>query len=328
MDPMFYILALAIGAGGMKMLFKRLHIPFAEIYFKRGPIAWIKFPDRQKVPFDISKQKNGYFVLYNNKIKGIFRINPKYVYFMGKTPCYDYSTKDMNPIDEELVDELWKYLHRNKLTKLKRKDVRHSKILRSFDLRLGKGIAKTQLAKRTDKEGMAMEAIVDEAKVAMQNQLEEINKQQERPIELGKTDEAFFILKFLKSKGVINDEEHATFIHKIENEIIDFGGLIQELRDMSVVSINEPLNEDVEAFVEDFGSQDPLNMSGHVDDLRSAKKGLHSMTPVPVKSFIPAGIILAGGLLAIFVVVLLSNGTIKLDGIGGGLGGFKLPGMP
>lgn len=310
-------------------MFQRYHIPWAEIYFKKGPIAWIKFPDRQKVPFDLSgKMKNGYFLLYNNRMKGLFKLDPKYVYFMGKTPCYDYSARNMNPIDEELVDELNKYLRTNKMTKLRQKDKRHSGLFRSFEIRLGKGLGKKQLVKRSNREGLGLETVIQEGKETLQQVIEEKNKEQEKPIQVGEPDEAFFILNFLRTKGVLSDKDHQTFIYKIENGIIGFGELVEELRDMNVVTINEPMDEEVEGFLEDFGAQDPVAMAAHVDDLRQGKKGLNSMTPVPVKSFIPAGIILAVGLLAIFAVILLSNGTIKLDGLAGGLGGFKLPGLP
>lgn len=330
-DPLYYVLVFAMGAGGALFAMKRKDIPWAEIYLKKGPIAWIKFSDRQKLPYDISKQKNGYFILYTKKVKGIFKIDPKYIYFMGKTPCYDYTIKNMNPIDDELLNELNNFLNRNKLTKLKRKHIRHSTLFKSNPGKIQE--IKNKLQKKENVSSILTQNAISEGREAINDYVQNLSDKTGKPVVLESADECTMLANYLKTKGIINTDEHATLIYKIENGTIGFGELIEELNDMHVIDINEPLDERVEGMLEDFGSQDPLNMSGLVDDLREAKKGLKSMTPVPVKSFVPAGVILAAGLIGIFVIVLISNGTIPLDpskwtgGGGNPFGNMKIPGF-
>ena len=50
------------------------------------------------------------------------------------------------------------------------------------------------------------------------------------------------------------------------------------------------------------------------------------MTPVPVKQFVPGGVILAVGLVIIIGIVVIAQNPDIFNAIGGG-GGFKLPGF-
>ncbi len=310
-------------------MFKRIHIPWAEIYLKKGPIAWVILPNRELIPFDIGKSRNGFFVLYNNKIKGIFKIDRRHIFFMGKTPCYFYDTKNMNPIDPILCDELNKFCDRNNLTKLKQKDVRASQVLRGLVKRRPKDRAITEMRQT----GMEKQKLIDQALAQgnseLAKQLEDFNKEHESNVKFNENQTSIFLLQYLAKQDLLPEKEKETFIYKVENEMITFEELLNELKTNNIITIQEPLDMDPERFLIDFGSQDPLNMSGHVDDLRADRKGLSKMTATPVKSFIPAATIFAIGLVIVMAIAILPGqmDTIQaaFGGIGGGESSFKLP---
>ena len=299
------LLAGMFGSAGTKMAIKRMHIPWAEIYLKKGPIIWIYFNDRTKQPFS-PKIRNGYFVLYKNRIKGIFKINPKYVYFMGKTPCYDYSERDMNPIDSVIVDELNRFADKNNLTKIKRRDVKHSNRLRDLILRHGsKAKALEVFDSELEKSYEHANKVIKETAQEINTEIAEKEKEKDQEIKLTPSQYSIKLIDHLRNKALITEEEANTFVYKIENNLLEFSTLIEELRESNIISINEPMDVSVERFLEDFGSQEPLQLSGHVDDLRMDRKGLKTMTATPVKSFLPGGVILAIGLCIIIAIVVI-----------------------
>lgn len=312
-----------IAAGITKMAFKRMHIPLAEIYMKKGPVAWIKI-GHEKFPFSI-KPRNGYFVLHNNRVKGIFKLDHKSMYLMGKTPCWDYNYKNMNPIDDVLCEELHKFADTNGLTKIKRSHVKQSQRLRTwYKRKQNLDEAMQELEKDHSKAFMAMEtgirSSIDEINESVQKENEGL-QQGEVEKKPTKHQYSLLLIDHLLSKGLLDEQEHRTFLYKLENGQLEFQQLITELRDANIVSINEPLREDVEMFLDDFGSQDPLQMSGHVDDLRLDRKNLKTMTAVPVKQIIPGAVIIAvfiGGSIALVVV------SSNWDQITGGLN-LKIP---
>ena len=87
-----------------------------------------------------------------------------------------------------------------------------------------------------------------------------------------------------------------------------------------------------EDFIQDLGSCNAPDLAGHVQDLRTNKKGLKDMTASPVKSFIPASVlfvIILGVLIGIPIIVsqlpLIESFLSKNRGDSGGEGVFTMP---
>lgn len=328
MLPIPFIVGLALlGMAGVfvlgKSVIRRYSVPWFEIYLKKGVLVWMDVGS-EIIPM-VVKPKNGYFVVYTDKVKGFFHIVDSRIKLMGgRVPTYYFTPHDMNNIDPQLVDEFERWADAQDLDEIKRKDLIHSDLLRGLRKKKSFKEAHQELADRTNKEVVAMENVITEGEEAVQ-QLMKTNDSA-KGVEHNYPDQwkADALVKYLRAKGVFDDPIHNNLIYKIYNGVLNYGQMLEELRAMSVISITEPASLRVTRYLREFGSQDPFAIINSIFSLKTNKKGLKGLTPVPVKSWIPGGTILAIGLVVIFVVVLISNGTISMDM----LGNVNLPGLP
>jgi len=103
---------------------------------------------------------------------------------------------------------------------------------------------------------------------------------------------------------------------------MDYNQLIAYLKKRELVEVSTPIELNTQMFLNDFGGYNPEQLASFVDRLRRDERGLRSMTSIPVKSWMPAGLVMAlliGGAIA-FMIVLQSSGQIE------GMFGGMLPG--
>ena len=301
-----------------------LSLPIIETHMSNEPVAMFYLPGH-RIKFFKIKPRGKYFVMYNKIVKGIFEMSDDRAYYIGKTPVYHFVIDNSTSIDPVIVGEINKYCKKNRLTKIKRKDAKHSSFLNTITKRGGsksdlEEIQKTQLKKMEEKIHDGMEE--------MDKQLEETNQERDdnHKVVLDEKAESVFLLEYMLNQNMLDQDEHDTLVFKIENGSLDFKGMIEELKEKSLVTINEPFDVNVQTFLEDFGGQNPVDLAGLVDDLRENKKTLKTLTATPMKSFIPASTILAIGLVAIMAVAVLGQNPDILNQIIPG-GGFSLPGL-
>jgi hypothetical protein len=94
---------------------------------------------------------------------------------------------------------------------------------------------------------------------------------------------------------------------------MDYNQLIAYLKKRELVEVNTPIELNTQMFLNDFGGYNPEQLASFVDRLRRDERGLRSMTSIPVKSWMPAGLVMAlliGGAIA-FMIVLQSSGQIE-----------------
>lgn len=309
-------------------------IPEYEVHLSAEPVAFMMFPVGRKIkPFKI-KPKGNYFVLYNKYVKGVYEIkadNPAWMW--GKTAVYFCHVSNSTNFDPIIVDQINQFMRRNKLSKIKRKDVKHASLLRNIITNVKKQKAHAApidvLQAEINEDRQSLDQNIEDGMKSMQDQLDVMNKENQSELTLSEPQQMTFLLDYLQKQKKLDPAEHATFIYKINNDLLDFKGLIEELRDMSVITINEPLDLRLEGFLEDFGAQNPSELAGFVDDMRDARKGLKTLTAAPVKSFIPAATLFAVILGVIFGIILIPQYLPDItEGINKSMnqgGGFKLP---
>jgi hypothetical protein len=116
------------------------------------------------------------------------------------------------------------------------------------------------------------------------------------------------LIDHLESIGKLESNEKIQLQMKIDNDQIDFDTLVEELESKGKIQITRALNVEVEGFIDELGSINAQEWAGHTQDLRNNLKNLKDMTAVPTKSFISAGMILAGGIVAVMAVAVFANG--------------------
>ena len=329
MLPLPFIIGLALLAmAGVfvlgKSVIRRYSVPWFEIYLKKGVLVWMDVGS-EIIPM-VVKPKNGYFVVYTDKVKGFFHIVDSRIKLMGgRVPTYYFTPHDMNNIDPQIVDEFERWADAQELDEVKKKDITHSDLLRGILKRKSKlAQAHDELKERSTNDLVAMENVIIEGQEAVTQLMAQNDTDKGKEHIYSEQWKSDALVKYLRSKGVIDEQIHNNLIFKIYNGVVNYGQLLEELRAMNVISITEPASLRVTRYIKDFGSQDPFAIINSIFSLKTNKKGLKGLTPVPVKSWIPGGTILAIGLVAIFIIVLISNGTINGDM----LGEISIPGLP
>lgn len=273
--------------------------PNMEIHNSKDPIAFIVYPSRKMKAFKLKPLSGKYFYIREGKAyKGIFELDPTKAYHFGKTPCYVFDSRNCLPMDAILVNELNNFSKTNNLTKIKRKDVDHAGRLREILGRVelidnAMRILKEQLTKRNETINKVVEEI---------GQPQDIEQE-----ELGT-----ILTNYLVSNDLITVEEKGELEHNLTIGKIDYNQLIGYLKDRDTIRVNGPIDLNTQTFLEDFGGYNPEQLANFTEYLTNIDKGLKSLTSVPVKSWMPASIIMAllvGGSIA-FMVILNSSGDI------------------
>ena len=102
-----------------------LHFPQRQVKSSRKAVAQVFTPEGLKI-FYIKIIYTKFFLL---KGYGIFEIDQSKGVRYGKTVVYFFDARSAKPINPLILDELTKFTENNKLTKISRKDVRHSQTL-------------------------------------------------------------------------------------------------------------------------------------------------------------------------------------------------------
>lgn len=287
--------------------------PTMEIHNSKEPIAIIQFPSRKQKEYKLRVLAGKYFYIRDGaKFEGIFELDPTKAYYSGNTPIYYFDSRNCRPFDWKIGQELVSFAKRNHLTRFTHKDKTHSKMLR-------------QVQKTTPDALSAMSQFKDMVlgrKKQINEAMDEFNKKvaetapQEQPPEQTM---GYILTNYLLQKNLITTEEKGIIDSKVNRGEMTLDGLIATLREKEVISIAEPFTREEELYLEDYGGYNPTQLTAFVRSLLQLDKGLKTMTSIPLKSWMPAGIIMAlliGGSIA--AMVLINNA----GSIGGQLGGL------
>jgi len=281
-------------------------IPEIEIHMSNDPIAQVFLASGEIRFYKIKKRKKYFTIIDKKGIKGIYTINNKYRHNIGKTPVYCYASQESNPIDPIIINELNNFKKKNKLTEIKRKDVKHASRFRNLLTQKKAGEAIDIIKKESEAKDKALQENVKEVSDGIETRIDTLKKQHNKDIDISNEQKSIILLEHLKEVKNIDDKQFTEFANKVDSNSLTYDDLIDELRNLNVVTISEPMDENVEDFIQDLGSQSAAELAGFVDDLRLNRKGLKDMTASPVKSFIPASVlfvIIIGFLIGIPIVV-------------------------
>lgn len=293
--------------------------PSMEIHNSKEPIAIIQFPSRKQKEYKLRVLGGKYFYIKDGKkFEGIFELDPTKAYYSGNTPIYYFDSRNCRPFDWKIGNELVKFAKRNSLTQIKQKDKTHSKMLRDITAKTQDPLSAVTLFKEKI---LGRKKEIDDTLLEFNKKVSETPEQQQ-PSE---QDKGYILTNYLLQKGLISAEEKGIVDAKVKRGEMTLEGLMATLREKEIISIAEPFTREEELYLEDYGGYNPTQLTAFVRSLLQLDKGLKTMTSIPLKSWMPAGIIMAiliGGSIA--VVVLSSN----MGQIGGMLPSFGPPPEP
>lgn len=290
------------------------------------PVGLFLTADRKIFPYKIKTRGTRYFVKKNNNATGIYTVNSKYSWKMGKTPIYFFYVGETNTIDPVMIHLLNTWKKKNGLTEIKRKDVNHGRKLRTLIKQMGKKEAIVNLKTAEGTKSGEIKQIVSDVQQEIEQRVETIRTQHNKEINPTNTEKGLMLLAHLKEIGKIDDTEYQLYWDKVEKNTYTFDMLLDEMREKYDVQVSEPLDLDVEDFIQDLGAVSAPELAGFCQDQIKSKRGLRDLTPAPVKAFMSAGILLAlliGGaiILAVGAPYLVGNAHLPT----GGEGAIKMP---
>jgi hypothetical protein len=273
--------------------------PQWEIHNSKDPIALIIYPSRKMIAYKLKPLGGKYFVIKDGrKFEGIFELDPTKSYHFGKTPMYVFDSRNCLPIDGVIVNELSKFSKKNRLGKIERKEIEQGGVLR-------------ELLKKIPKLEDAINVLLDKTK-QRKEKIKKVVSDIGNPENIPTNELGYILTNYLVQNDLLSPEEKGKLDHELTIGKIDYNELIALLKVRDIVTVNTPIELNVQMFLDDFGGYNPEQLASFVDRLRRDEKGLRNMTSTPVKNWIPAGVIMAlliGGAIA-FMIVLQSTGQI------------------
>lgn len=136
------------------------------------------------------------------------------------------------------------------------------------------------------------------------------------------------ILLQLKRENIINDSQFQRLNMPIK-KLPTKDEFLEKLVEVGAIPTIDPLDISVKDFIQDLGSLNAADITLFINCLRTDKKGLHNMTPIPQKTFpIPANILFIAIIgFALAIVIIAPNWQSIMHGIqlGGNTGGMNNP---
>jgi|MDSW01.2.fsa_nt_gb hypothetical protein len=280
--------------------------PQWEIHNSKEPVAMMIYPSRKIQAYKLKPLGGQYFYIREGKkFKGIFELDQTKAYIMGgKTPVYFFDSRNCEPLDMLLVNELTTFSRKNLLHRVERKDIEHASMLH-------------EILKKVPQIENALNILLEKTikrKTKTEEAISELSK-----LENVSTEQMGLVLtNYLLQKDLITPEEKGMLDADLEVGRIDFNKLVVILKERDVVRITSPLDTTVTSFLSDFGGYNPDQMASFVSMLSNDDKGLKQMTSIPIKTWMPASVIMAlliGGSIA--MIVLLNNAGSFTDAFSG-----------
>ena len=289
-------------------------LPTMEIASGKEPVAIFFMPGR-KLKVHALKMYNDYFIIESKKTRGIYQATGQ-PWFYEKTPVFFFDYRNGKPMDPVLVHEVVQFAKKNKLNKVRRRDVRQGELLRRLQVvHKDKQTAQDQAEIHGNQYHDKVEASVGEF-FDMINTQNKAAEEQHKPLDYTAEDYAFSLTVYLKDKGLLSSEECMLLEEKIRGGSLTFEQLVEDLKTKDFITIREPISIEAQNFLDDFHTYDPSRMSAFVDTLKKIDKGLKTMTSIPVKNWIPASLVLAISIgIIIGVMVLIQNWDMISKGI-------------
>jgi len=273
--------------------------PQWEIHNSKDPIALMIYPSRKMQAYKLKTLGGKYFVIKEGRrFEGIFELDPTKAYHFGKTPMYVFDSRNALPIDGILVNEIAHFAKSNHLGKVEPQHIEQAGKLR-------------ELLKKIPKLDDAVNVVIDNT-LKRKQKIEKVIAEIGNPDDISSEDLGYILTNYLIQNDLITHDEKGSLDNDLAIGKMDYNQLIAYLKKREIVQINTPIELNTQMFLTDFGGYNPEQLASFVDRLRRDEKGLRSMTSVPVKSWMPAGLVMAlliGGAIA-FMIVLQSTGQI------------------
>ena len=231
-----------------------------------------------------------FFIIKN---QGVFEVEPQKGVRYGKTVVYFFDTRSAKPLDPRVCKELDNFAYSNKLTKIKRKDVRHGAELRKLVKSNSINEAMTQLKEIFKKKQDKIDARIDEVTRSLEGE------------NLPEGQQGLVLVESLIRANMIEKSDADLLSDQIESGDISFVELVEKLRGLEKIDIQIPITMDAQKFLEDYHTYNPADLDTLLDASERYADKIRKMGSPEVKNFVSAAVIFAvliGGAIAVMIL--------------------------
>lgn len=260
--------------------------PALDVALTKLPLALVLKPGNalevRKIKFISSK----YFLM---KPWGIFEVDTNKWVKYDKNHLYFYDVRNAKPFPMTYLKELEEFAQKNKLHKIRRKDVRQASMLRK-KLTQGKTVdqALEEIKASEEQEKILINQTIEEINERLQNELGKTTPEGETvQVEVDPKEYTSIIIDELVKKNLIERHEgFALKLRMIKGEIT-IDEFIQKLEQLKVVEINSPISMELEKIIEDFHTYEPAIVDAFIDRAEKIGEKIKKMGTPVVKNFMP-----------------------------------------
>ena len=269
-----------------------LHFPDRTVRNSKKAIAFMLTPEGIKIHY-IKIIYTKFFLVKNH---GIFEVEQTKGIRYGKTTVYFFDTRSAKPIDFQVMKELSDFAYKNKLHRIKRKDVRHGDQLRQL----------IQKGKNTVEAITELKDVVIKKRGRINNIIEELQKTQNASVEpIPEKDQGLVLVDALIRTRLIDKEDAEELKDNLIGNKITIVDLVEKLRDMEKIDIQTPISVNAHRFLDDYHTYSPAEVDVFIDRAERLGSKMTKMGSPEVKNHMQAGLVFAiivGGAIALMVL--------------------------
>jgi len=269
-----------------------LHFPDRAVRNSKRAVAFMLTPEGIKIHY-VKVIYTKFFLVKNH---GIFEIEQTKGIRYGKTTVYFFDTRSAKPIDLHVMRELSDFAYKNKLHRIKRKDVRHGDQLRQI----------MQKGKKVVDAVTELKDIVTKRKTRITGIIETIQKaQNESPDPIPEKEQGLVLVDSLIRSRLIEKEEAEELKDNLIGNKITIVDLVEKLRDLERIDIQTPISVSAHRFLDDYHTYSPAEVDVFIDRAERLGTKMTKMGSPEVKNNLKAGLVFAiivGGAIALMVL--------------------------
>lgn len=265
------------------------HFPSRQMANSRKAVVMMFTPVGLQIHY-VKIVHTKFFMIKN---QGVFEIDPQKGIRYGKTVVYFYDTRSAKPVDPRVMKALDDFAYKNKLVKIKRKDVRHGAELRKLASRYQPNEAIERL-----------KDIFVRKQEKINSKIEDVSKQLEE-VQLPEEEQSLVLVESLVRANLIEKSDADLLSDQIESGDVSFVELIERLRSLEAVEVQQAITMDAQRFLEDYHTYNPADVDTLLDAAERYADKIRKMGSPEVKNFASAAVIFAlliGGAIAVMIL--------------------------
>jgi len=265
------------------------HFPSRQMANSRKAVVMMFTPVGLQIHY-VKIVHTKFFLIKN---QGVFEVDPQKGVRYGKTVVYFYDTRSAKPVDPRVMKALDDFAYKNKLVKIKRKDVRHGAELRKLT---GRYDPKEAIERLRD--------IFVRKQEKINSKIEDVSKQIE-DAQLPEEEQGLVLVESLVRANLIEKSDADLLSDQIESGDVSFVELIEKLRNLESVEVQQAISMDAQRFLEDYHTYNPADVDTLLDAAERYADKIRKMGSPEVKNFASAAVIFAvliGGAIAVMIL--------------------------